>query len=361
MRNHRGSAPFGDGGRIRERADRNGMRASSAGDGNGRPRAYRRRTPTPVRWASRLSTTRAGSSRPAEAADSSRALSRSSPARPVTAARLPRARWRGRSVLVRAVRLWRTRAPRTFTEKVRYKMLRDHRPLVVTFADKAAVRDHVVARGHADLLPLAHAVLDHPDDMLDLDLPDSYVVKPTHGSGAAVVVSPDAPADAALPRPEWGWVYAHVRPEAAHPTVLRDIAAGWTSKLYGRGPNDEWAYSQIPPRIIVEEKLTGPAGGIPDDFKFFVFHGTCRYVQVDTGRFDTRTQDFYDTHWPNTSLPTPTLSEWTCTCCRSGSSSASSPATPPADTAPSTPTTGTPCSAATGPPPAATSRTPLAP
>jgi hypothetical protein len=239
----------------------------------------------------------AAASRSRETADSSCALLCSSPARPVTALPLPRARWRGRSVLVRAVRLWRTRAPRTFTEKVRYKMLRDHRQLVVTFADKAAVRDHVAARGHADLLPLAYAVLDRPDDMLDLDLPDSYVVKPTHGSGAAVVVSPDAPADAALPRPEWGWVYAHVRPEAARPAVLRDIAAGWTSKLYGRGPNDEWAYSQIPPRIIVEEKLTGPDGGIPDDYKFFVFHGTCRYVQVDTGRFDTRTQDFYDTQW----------------------------------------------------------------
>jgi hypothetical protein len=234
---------------------------------------------------------------PVEAADSCRALPRSFPPASMTAAQLPRARWRGRSVLVRAVRLWRTRAPQTFTEKVRYKMLRDHRRLVVTFADKAAVRDHVAAQGHADLLPKAHAVLDHPDDLLDLDLPDSYVVKPTHGSGAAVVVSPDAPADTALPRPEWGWVYAHVRPEAAHPVVLRDIAAGWTSKLYGRGPNEEWAYSQIPPRIIVEEKLTGPGGGIPDDYKFFVFHGTCRYVQVDTGRFDTRTQDFYDPQW----------------------------------------------------------------
>jgi hypothetical protein len=168
-----------------------------------------------------------------------RALPRSSPTCSVTAARLPRARWRGRSVLVRAVRLWRTRAPQTFTEKVRYKMLRDHRRLVVTFADKAGVRDHVSTLGHADLLPRAHAVLDRPDDLLGLDLPESYVVKPTHGSGAAVVVSPDAPADAVLPRPEWGWVYAHVRPEAAHRGVLRDIAAGWTSKLYGRGPNEE--------------------------------------------------------------------------------------------------------------------------
>ncbi|MBJ7386137.1 MAG: hypothetical protein JHC55_16800, partial [Mycolicibacterium sp.] len=47
-------------------------------------------------------------------------------------------RWRERSRLVRALRLWRTRKPSTFRDKVRYKMLRDRRALVVTFADKAA-------------------------------------------------------------------------------------------------------------------------------------------------------------------------------------------------------------------------------
>lgn len=73
-----------------------------------------------------------------------------------TIPRLPRARWRGHSLLVRVVRLWRTRAPRTFTEKVRY----------------------------------------------------------------------------------------------------------WTAKLSGRGPNEEWAHSQIRPRIIVEEKPCSCVPGV---------------------------------------------------------------------------------------------------
>lgn len=213
-----------------------------------------------------------------------------------------RARRRGRSRLVRLLRLWRTRDPQLFTEKVRYKMLRDHRQLVVTFADKGAVRDHVTAQGYGDLLPHAYAVVDDPDALLDLELPASYVVKPTHGSGAAIVVSPAALPDAVLPRPEWGWVYAHVRPDAVDRRVLRDIAAGWTTKLYGRGPNEEWAYSQVPPRIIVEEALAGPDGGIPDDYKFFVFHGVCRYIQVDAGRFGVRTHDFHDPQWRHVPL-----------------------------------------------------------
>ncbi len=210
---------------------------------------------------------------------------------------LPRGRRRGRSPLVRLARLWRTRRPRRFTEKVRYKMQRDRRELLVTFADKAAVRDHVADAGFAHLLPEAYAVLDHADELLALDLPDSFVMKPTHGSGAAIVVSTAASADAVLPRPEWGWVYAQVRPEAADRETLRAIADGWCGRLYGRGPNEEWAYSRIRPRIIVEERLAGADGGIPDDAKLFVFHGRVQYVQVDSGRFGTRTQDFFDREW----------------------------------------------------------------
>lgn len=50
---------------------------------------------------------------------------------------------RERSTMVRWRRLWKTRTPVTFTDKVRYKMLRDRRRLLVTFADKAAVREYV--------------------------------------------------------------------------------------------------------------------------------------------------------------------------------------------------------------------------
>ncbi len=211
--------------------------------------------------------------------------------------RPPRVKWRERSRLVRGLRLFRTRRPRTFTDKVRYKMLRDHRPLLVTFADKAAVRDYVASRGGIHYLPRLFAILDDPRDLARLKLPDAYVVKPTHGSGAALVVSPQAPPEAVLPEPQWGWVYRHVRPESVSSRALVDIASGWLGKLYGQGPNREWAYGQITPRVIVEEMLAGSDGAIPDDYKFFVFHGTCHFIQVDAGRFGGRTQDFYTPTW----------------------------------------------------------------
>lgn len=48
--------------------------------------------------------------------------------------------------------------------------------------------------------------------------------------------------------------------------------------------------------------LTGVDGGIPDDYKFFVFGGRCRYIQVDSGRFGTRTQDFFRADWQHLPL-----------------------------------------------------------
>ncbi|MHA6783031.1 ATP-grasp fold amidoligase family protein [Pseudonocardia saturnea] len=203
---------------------------------------------------------------------------------------------------MRAVRLWRTRNPRTFREKVRYKMLRDHRYLVVTFADKAAVRDHVAAVVGERYLPRAYAILDDPAALRDLALPDAYVVKPTHGSGTAIVVSDRAPDGARLPTEPGSWVYRHVRPgNAARDDVVR-IAQGWVAQLYGQGPNREWVYGRMPRRIIVEELLAGADGAIPDDYKFFVFHGRCAFVQVDTGRFGRRTQDFFRPDWQHLPL-----------------------------------------------------------
>jgi len=72
---------------------------------------------------------------------------------PRVPSRQKRVAWRERSRIVRLARLWRTRRPQSFREEVRYEMLRDHRSAVVTFADKAAVRDYVADAVGASYLP----------------------------------------------------------------------------------------------------------------------------------------------------------------------------------------------------------------
>ncbi len=210
--------------------------------------------------------------------------------------------WRYRSRLIRAWLLLRSRRPVTFNDKVRYKLLRDRRPLMVTYADKARMRPHVTQLVGAQHLPGLLAQLDDPRDLWRLALPPEYVLKPTHGSGACLIVSSLAPADARLPSPQWGWVYSRVRPEHADPRQVEAIAGAWLAKSYGRGPNHEWAYGAAGRQLLVEELLTGPDGDVPADCKVFVFHGRATYVQVDGGRFGARTQDFFDRDWARLDL-----------------------------------------------------------
>ncbi|CAN5554034.1 N/A [soil metagenome] len=181
-------------------------------------------------------------------------------------------------------------------------MLRDHRAIVVTFADKAAVRDYVAKVVGAQYLPNTFAIVNDPSTMLGLDLPDAYVVKPTHGSGAAIVVSDSASFDARLPSVGSSWVYRHVRPEFAIREDVIRIAREWIAQLYGQGPNREWVYGQVPRRVIIEEMLVDANGAIPVDYKFFIFHGKCAFIQVDSGRFERRTQDFFRPDWQHVPL-----------------------------------------------------------
>jgi hypothetical protein len=210
-------------------------------------------------------------------------------------------------MLVRAWRLLRTRNPTTFNEKVRYKMLRDRRPLLITFADKVAVRDYVSSVLGDGFLPGSYGVLTDPGQLWSLDLPESFVVKPTHGSGAVVAVHPEAPPDATLPPPEHPWACSRVRPTAFDRASFDRLARAWLRRRFGNGVNGEWAYNFVPPRLLVEEHLSGADGDIPADYKFFVFHGRCRYVQVITGRFGRQAEDFFSPQWQHLPLRADTL------------------------------------------------------
>jgi hypothetical protein len=60
---------------------------------------------------------------------------------------------------------------------------------------------------------------------------------------------------------------------------------------------DEWAYSQVPRQIIVEEFLDDGSGISPADMKLFVFNQRVRVVQVDADRFGEHRRKFFDRQW----------------------------------------------------------------
>jgi TupA-like ATPgrasp len=181
----------------------------------------------------------------------------------------------------------------SFTDKVRYKMSRDRRRLVTTFADKVAAREYIAATVGPQFLTELYLAAHDPEALQPAALPREFVVKASHGSGAVVVVSDTARPDAELPYPPAGWPRVMLRPERLDWNRLRALAAEWLGRRY-RTP--EWAYLKIPPRLIAEELLL-EGGCVPPDHRVFVFNGRARLIQVDQGRFVSQTQAVYTPDW----------------------------------------------------------------
>jgi len=193
---------------------------------------------------------------------------------------LGRVLWTLRENVQRTTALFAGR--RTLSGKLQRKMRLDRRELLATFADKSAVRAYVEGRVGLALLPKLYGLVDEAADIDLARLPECFVIKPSHGSGAAVIVHPAAPSGRRLPMPartDW-WLHAvtWVRPEDLDLGDLALLAGHWLSRSYLLGGR---AYWDLPRRLLVEEFLADRAGRPSPDYRLWVFHGTVRWIQVD--------------------------------------------------------------------------------
>jgi len=167
------------------------------------------------------------------------------------------------------------RSPRTFNERIACKKLNDRNPLLTVLADKLAVRQYVAERAGPSRLTALLCATEDPARLDVARLPDQFVVKATHGSGCNLFVRDKSRLDL-------------VR------TI--DLCRQWLAmNFYEVGR--EWCYRDIPPRILVEELLSGDDGDVPIDFKFFCFGGVPRFIQVDVHRFADHRRNIYDPAW----------------------------------------------------------------
>ncbi len=173
------------------------------------------------------------------------------------------------------------RNPRSFNERIAWKILNDRNPLIPLTLDKLAVRPWAAERiGSRAITPLI-GVWDRAADIPWDSLPNRFVLKANHGSGYNILVSDKA--------------------TACRSRIL-DAAQSWLAENYGERTG-EWGYRSIHPRLLVEEFLPGPAGGPPEDYKLYLFGGRPHLLQVHLNRFTERKCDlFYD---PVTLAPLP--------------------------------------------------------
>lgn len=163
--------------------------------------------------------------------------------------------------------------PQTFNEKLQWLKLywRDDKATVC--ADKYAVRDYLKERGYGELLNDLIAVYDSPEE-IDFDaLPDSFVLKCTHGS-ACNIICPD-------------------KSKLDREDAVQKLSKWMKTDYYKIGR--EWVYKDIKPRIVCE-KFLGDTENVPVDYKFFCFNGEPKLMMTVTNRYQDGgiLTNFYD-------------------------------------------------------------------
>ena len=185
--------------------------------------------------------------------------------------------------------------PSTFSEKVAHRKLYDRDPRIPSLVDKVAAKEAMASRFGVDLIIPTLAVFDSAAEIDFAVLPYPCVVKPNHASGFNVFL----------------------RERPANEGAVRRRLARLLSYRHERA-SEEWAYSQIAPRLLVEPWLveSGVEGGKHGlvDYKFHTFGGRVFAIQVDVDRYTNHRRSFYDPSWiamqfellyPKASYPIP--------------------------------------------------------
>ncbi len=164
--------------------------------------------------------------------------------------------------------------PKTHNHYILRKMLFDRDPLIVETSDKVLVRDYVKRKlgnneANKVLIPLYH-VTKTGGDIPFSELPEEFFMKANHFSGANKLVSKE---------------------DDFNEVVL--LAREWLRSSYGQG-NHEWAYGKIAKRILCEKVLRTSSGKIPQDIKFYFWHGKLKMMLFVEDRFEDMKWFFCD-------------------------------------------------------------------
>ena len=166
--------------------------------------------------------------------------------------------------------------PEEFNAKIQWLKVFYKNPQLTKLVDKYAVREYVKEKVGEKYLNELIAVYDRASEV-DFDaLPDKFVIKGVHGCHFNLIV-PDK--------------------SRLKPLKARYLMTKWMNKnQYYRG-GLEWAYKDVPPRLIAERYLSEMGKNVINDYKFFCYSGIPKFVQVDIGRGIENFRCFYDMEW----------------------------------------------------------------
>jgi hypothetical protein len=155
--------------------------------------------------------------------------------------------------------------PKTFNERIAYFKLNSQSNFYTNLADKYWVKDYVREKiGNQYVLDNLY-VTSNPNTIEFDKLPDSFIIKATHGSKCNIIVKN--------------------KNEIDMKKIVKKCNHFLSMNYYYFGR--EYHCSNIKPQLIIENLMLDSKGNIPLDYKFFTFKGKAKIVQVDINRFKT--------------------------------------------------------------------------
>lgn len=165
--------------------------------------------------------------------------------------------------------------PVKYNDKLQWLKLNWRDPIATKCVDKYEVRELIEEKVGGDILNEIYEVYDGVDKVDINKLPNSFVLKGTHGSGYNIICEDKN-------KVNWKLEFKKM-----HRWMSNNFY--WSSR--------EWVYKDVKPRIIAEKFMRDFDGKPPMDYKIFCFHGEPKLIQVDIDRFGVHKQNFYDTEW----------------------------------------------------------------
>lgn len=166
--------------------------------------------------------------------------------------------------------------PREFNEKIQWLKLNYQRPLLTKLVDKYEVRKYVADKIGEQYLNTLYGVYERATDV-DFDaLPARFVIKGTHGYNQHLIIKDKA----------------DLKPARARLKFLK-----WLNQNQYYKGGMEWAYRDVPPRLIAEAYLEEAGRNAPTDYKLYCFNGKVKLIQVDLDRGRDHRKGYFDTSW----------------------------------------------------------------
>ena len=168
--------------------------------------------------------------------------------------------------------------PLSFTEKLQWLKLNDHKESYTTLVDKITAKNYVADKIGTEYIIPTLGSWDSFDE-IDFDtLPDRFVLKTNHGGGGC------------------GIAICRDKKSFDRNSAKKKLTTSMRSDVYDGLV--EWPYKHVVPKIFAEQYMADEQQeGDLTDYKFFCFNGTPTYCQVIKDRSTKETIDFFDMSW----------------------------------------------------------------